>query len=183
MEITWTRDLTPYYVFACKKCGQYTYAKTTQKTKKCVRCGRNHQVRLMIVNSELASGITAAVETIKERQGELAVKELGRAPDLRLPNEFCVKTKCPDFSTIVPEKINKKKVKVDEGYTEEFCKVLLKLSRSYSEFPAYLIEMISEEFSIPSTEVQLLTASFMKQGILKVTKVDYYEIDEIKMDI
>ncbi len=179
MEITWTRDATPYQVFACRKCGQYTYAKTTQKTKKCARCGRNHQLRLMMAKSELVSGITAAVETIKIRQGELAIKELGRAPDLRLPNEFSVANKCPEFSAVVPEtsKKNKNKVKDDEDFTEEFRNALLKLSRSYSKFPAYLLEMISEEFSIPSAEVQLLTASFVKRKVLRATKNDYYEID------
>ena len=179
MEITLTRDATPYCVFACKKCGQYTYVKTIKKTKKCARCGRNHQVWLIMTNSELVSGITAAVETIKRRQGELAIKELGRAPDLRLPNEFSVVNKCPDFSAVAPEtsKKNKNKVKDDEDFTEAFQKVLLKLSRSYSKFPAYLLEMISEEFAIPSAEVQLLTARFLNQGILSATKSDYYELD------
>lgn len=61
--------MTDYLVFACGKCGQYTYAKTSQKGKKCPRCGRNHKVNS--VNGRIVDGCTAAMKTVKKLQDRM----------------------------------------------------------------------------------------------------------------
>jgi len=74
------KDQNPYLLFACSKCKQYLYVKTTQKTKKCLRCGRQHKVSSIINSGEIVRGITKAVEMVQFRQNELAIIELGTTP-------------------------------------------------------------------------------------------------------
>lgn len=52
-DTAWKKDETPYLVFACRKCRQYTYVKTTQKSKKCARCRRTHTVSDIMGSGEV----------------------------------------------------------------------------------------------------------------------------------
>ena len=70
-EIAWKKDETPYIVFSCSKCKQFTYTKTTQKLKKCVRCGRTHIVANIEEQGEIVYGISKAVELVKIKQNEM----------------------------------------------------------------------------------------------------------------
>ena len=97
-EIAFKKDETPYLVFTCKKCRQYSYVKTTQETKKCLRCGRTHQVKDILNLGEIVYGMTAAVETVKQKQNELAI------PEFRSEGDFVVATN---------NKKNKRKVPSD----------------------------------------------------------------------
>ena len=81
-EVGLAKDESNYIVFSCTKCHQYSYVKTTQKTKKCLRCNRTHQVQTLLGSGEIVKGMTAAVERVKVLQNELAEKELGRSPGL-----------------------------------------------------------------------------------------------------
>ena len=85
-EIAFKKDESPYLVFTCKKCRQYSYVKTTQKTKKCLRCGRTHQVKDILSLGEIIYGMTAAVEVVKQKQTELAI------PEFRSEGDFVVIT-------------------------------------------------------------------------------------------
>jgi len=59
---------TEYIVFQCTKCSQYTYAKTSQKGKKCPRCGRNHVVAHL--EGEIVEGPTNAMKLVKQIQND-----------------------------------------------------------------------------------------------------------------
>ena len=119
----WKRDETPYYVFACIKCGRYLYVKTTQKNKKCFSCGRVHQVIRIKKNAETVNGITPANNIVKQRQNELAIKELGGNPDLRSCNEFSV----AGHSEIAITKTSKKGMDEDEIVEENFKRLITDL--------------------------------------------------------
>ncbi len=92
-EVGWRKDENPYLIFTCSKCTQYLYVKTTQKSKKCLRCGRQHKVSSIINSGEIVKGMTKAVEMVKTRQNELAVEELGAKPEFRAGDDFTIMKK------------------------------------------------------------------------------------------
>jgi len=179
-ETAFKKDETPYLVFTCKKCRQYSYVKTTQKTKKCLRCGRTHQVKDILGLGEIVYGMTAAVDTVKQNQTELTT------PDFRSEGDFVVATN--RFPNRTPVKKIKKKVLSDKDsdknvnfdFKEQFSEVLLELSRLYGKFPRYMLEIMADNYGIPAVELKLLIKSFKKQGILTVLKNEdfYYQLEK-----
>ena len=169
-EGVWKRDETPYHIFQCSKCGQYQYVKSTQRIKKCLRCGRQHQVVQIKKESEIVNGITNAVDIVKQRQNELAVKELGYHPEFRAFGDFNIGQK-------PKKKIEKKDLpSIEADYTNLFQYVLKKLSEFYSFFPLYILEMFAENYGIPSAELKLLITNFRNQGLLIKLKDSTYKI-------
>jgi hypothetical protein len=157
-DIAVKRDETPYLIFACKKCQQFSYVKTVQKTKKCIRCGRNHQVQDILKNGEIVSGMTEAVNTVKRKQNELAT------PEFRSGSDFIVTTHSVTSSK---SRINSLKNNVQEiNYKHEFNEMLFELSRLYKRFPKYMIEIMAEDYQIPSIELKALIRSAKKDGML-----------------
>lgn len=170
-DIAWEKDQTPYYVFTCAKCRQYMYVKTTQKTKKCLRCGRSHKVETIKNVSELVNGISTAVEVVKAKQNELAIQTLGDIPDLRAAHDFKV---ARSHSTPKEEKDTEKD---DNGFLKKYKKMLLRISSLYHKFPLYVIEVMADNFGIPPSEIKILTRNFMKEGILKRSRYNSYSLD------
>ena len=179
-ETAFKKDETPYLIFTCSKCRQYSYVKTTQKTKKCLRCGRTHQVKDILSLGEIVYGMTAAVEAVKQKQTEIAT------PEFRSEGDFVVATN--KFPTRTPVRKNKKKVLSDKDsdknvnfdFKEQFSEVLLELSRLYGKFPRYMLEIMADNYGIPALELKLLIKSFKKQGILTVLKNEdfYYQLEK-----
>jgi len=175
-ENAFKKDETPYLVFVCKKCHQYSYVKTTQKTKKCLRCGRTHQVKDLLRLGEIVNGMTEAVNTVKKKQTELAI------PEFRSEGDFVVATN--KFSTRTPIKKSKNKVLSNKDsnkiidFKEQFIEILLELSKLYGKFPKYMLEIMAENYEIPALELKLLIKSFKKQGILTELKNEnfYYQL-------
>ena len=178
-ETAFKKDETPYLVFTCKKCRQYSYVKTAQKTKKCLRCGRTHQVKDILGLGEIVYGMTAAVDTVKQNQTELAT------PEFRSEGNFVVATN--RFPTRTPVKKSKSKVLLDKevdkniynNFKEQFSEILLKLSKLYVKFPKYMLEIMAENYGIPALELKLLIKNFKKKGVLTVLKNEdfYYQLD------
>lgn len=169
-NLGWKRDQTPYIVFACKKCSQFMYAKETQKSKKCLRCGRSHKVSDIKNSGEIVSGMTNAVKTVKERQNSLAIKELGILPEFKSLNDFRITKNIKSIGMAIDNCI------VENDYFYKFKKMLIKLSEMYNEFPFYIIEMMAEDYGIPESEVKLMTPMFVKQGILIRLNNNSYKI-------
>jgi len=158
-EVTWKKDETPYLVFSCTKCNGFTYAKTTQKQKKCPRCGRIHLLSNILNSGKIINGISAAVNHVKEKQNELAIKELGAPPEFRSFNDF----------TIAPTaKSSRDEIGQEEEdiYIHKFKKMLIKLAEMYKELPFYVIEFMADNYDIPTSEVKILTRLFLKEGLL-----------------
>ncbi|MBA7520526.1 hypothetical protein ES705_12622 [subsurface metagenome] len=165
-ETAFKKDETPYLIFTCSKCRQYSYVKTTQKTKKCLRCGRTHQVKDILSLGEVVYGMTAAVDTVKQKQSEIAI------PEFRSEGDFVVATnRFPSRTSVKESKRN---------FKEQFSEVLLELSRLYGKFPRYVIEIMADNYGIPAVELKLLIKSFKKQGILTVLKNEdfYYQLEK-----
>lgn len=158
-DIAWKRDKTPYLVFPCAKCKQYTYVRATQKTKKCVRCGHSHKVIKILESGEIVKGISCAVESVKKRQNEFALKELGTHPEFRASNDYKIDNLINSNKEILEEDND------NENYAK-FKKLLMELSELYREFPFYVIEIMAEKYNIPDSEVKLLTRNFINQRIL-----------------
>ena len=87
-EATFKKDENPYLIFECTKCKQFMYVKTTQKGKKCLRCGRTHTVSKIINSGEIVNGMTTAVEEVKKKQNEFGISALGHTPELRAFGDF-----------------------------------------------------------------------------------------------
>ena len=151
------KDETPYLIFACLKCGGFSYVKTVQKTKKCLRCGRNHQVKDLI-NSEVVSGMTEALNTVKRKQNEFVT------PEFRSGGDFVVDT----HSVAKPKsKENALKNKDQEiGYQIQFSEMLSELSRLYKRFPEYMLKIMAKDYKIPLNELEILSRNAKKTGIL-----------------
>ena len=176
-DIAWEKDQTPYYVFTCAKCRQYMYVKITQKTKKCLRCGKAHKVEHIQDSSELVNGISTAVEVVKARQNELAIQILGDTPDLRASSNFKVARSCS-----IPKEV-KHIEKSDNGFLEIYKKMLLKISSLYHKFPLYVIEVMADNFGIPSSEIKILTRNFLKEGIIIKLSFNSYRLNLEKLEL
>ena len=165
-EVGWKKDEKPYLVFTCSKCKQYLYVKTTQKTKKCLRCGRNHKVALLLNSGEIVKGMTVAVKIVQKQQNELAIKELGSDPELRADDDFTVKSR--------PKKVfNVDNNNEDGDFSSQFIELLHEISRSYSIFPYYVFEIMAENFGIPTYELNFLVQDFQKKGVLQCEDDSY----------
>ena len=167
-EIAWKKDKTPYVVFSCTKCNGFTYAKTTQKQKKCPRCGRVHLISKIVGCGEIINGISAAVDLVKEKQHELAIRELGSSPEFRSFNDFKVRT------TIQNSSIDREQE--EKEHIHRFKRMLIKLAEMYKEFPFYIIELMADNYEIPSSEVKILTRFFQKEGILIQKTNSHYKV-------
>ncbi len=169
-NIGWKRDDTPYIVFECKKCNQFMYVKETQKSKKCLRCGRSHKVSDIKDNGEIVNGMTKAVKAVKERQNELALKEFGSHPEFKSLKDFRIMKNIKRVAEFNSTKI------IDNDYQIKFKKVLIKLSEMYNKFPLYMIEMMAEDYGIPESEIKLITTKLIRQGILVRLNNNSYKI-------
>ncbi len=170
----WEKDTSPYIVFTCSKCGQHSYVKTTQKTKKCLRCGRTHQVK-KITWGIVVKGMTAALEAVKEKQNELALIKLGQTPDLHTSTDFCIASSIDDKGLQFMKSGNKT-TQEGEEYEEKFREGINQLSKMYKDIPDYLLEMMVEERLIPPNEGELLIRKFVHLGILIPYKHNYFKI-------
>ena len=154
----WKKDETPYLVFRCHTCKRYLYVKTIQKSKKCPRCGHTHTVSTILKSGEIINGLTNAIKTVKEKQNEVALKEMGNPLEFRGSQDFKI--------------VRKQKIKSyqpnDRGgqLTETFKRMLIDLSKTYKEFPYYILEVIADNYGIPDSEIKMLTRYFLKQGFL-----------------
>jgi len=163
-ETVWKKDETPYLIFECMKCRQYLYVKTTQKGKKCLRCGRNHKVSNILNSGEIVNGMTAAVDMVKKKQDEFGKKELGHTPEFRAFGDFKVATQKSKNMFVDDES--------SEETTRQFKKMLFEISAMYKKFPIYIIEVMAENYGIPIAELKNLTKNFQKKGIL--VRLDNY---------
>lgn len=168
-DIAWKKDETPYVVFACRKCCQYIYAKTTQKSKKCARCGRIHAVSSILKSGEVVLGISTAVEIVKRKQDEFAVKELGSRSDFRTFKDF----------TIINLDESELEFNNKDELEEKFRKMLVALTQKYKHFPLYIIEIMAENYRISSSEVKILIRGFQKKGVLIQLKNNLYKLNDI----
>ena len=60
-----------YLVFLCPKCGTVRYARESQKTAKCLKCGntiqiRNHRMRILFKNNKVTKA-KEKVQILKEK--------------------------------------------------------------------------------------------------------------------
>ncbi len=165
-EDEWKKDETPYLVFACLKCRQYLYVKTIKKNKKCLRCGRSHTISLVEKSGDIVKGITTAVEFVKQKQHELALKELGEIPNFQTVSGFRV---------IYNEKETKSTT--TDNLTESFKRILIELHNSHKEFPLYMIEFMAEKHNIPKSDIELLTREFRRKKMLIKSEDNLFKAD------
>ncbi len=169
MEEEWKRDETPYLIFACHKCHQFSYVKTTQKTKKCLRCGHSHKVESLLNKSELVNGMTNAVNRTKRLQHEFSRQELKGEPDFVSEGGFKIASSNVSDVSILPSKNEDK----DEQMFNSFILMLRELSEMYKTFPKYIIEIMAENKHIPQSEFANLMRRALKEGHLMNRNEDY----------
>ncbi len=66
-------------------------------------------------------------------------------------------------------------------YSKMFLEALHFLQNSYKKFPKFMIEIIAENYGIPSPEVKKLFNLFRRNGMLKILKNEgfYYQLNDI----
>lgn len=168
-EARFKKDESLYLVFACSKCKQYTYVKATQKTKKCLRCGRHHKVEKIANSGEIVKGMTKAVEEVKRKQNEIAHKEYGGNVEFRSFEDFIVP---------VPIKTETSRIDISECEDDllpQFKKMLLEISETYIKFPFYIIEIMAENYEISKSELKILIKNCIQEKFL-IKLSDYYQI-------
>jgi len=175
MEIEkWEKDETPYFLFACFKCGRVLYVKTVQKTKKCLTCNRVHQVAKLLGGTEIVYGMSKAIDEVKQRQNALAILEVGHTPDLRANSDFHVASH--SIEHLEPHKKPMKSNEIDIDYGEAFKALLKDLSLKFTRFPGYMILMMAPDYHIPEPEVPILLSTFTQKGYLIALQNDYYTL-------
>lgn len=162
-DVTWKKDTTLYVVFICGRCHQYLYVKTTQKTKKCLRCRRTYQVRLIQNKGEIIHGISNVVKRVKKLENTLGV------------SQFTTKT---EFSIYSEDKAKKDLSQVSNQHEWLFLDLLKTLSLKYREFPVYMIELMAQDYNIPPRELKILIRNFLKEKklILNDEKTNRYSV-------
>jgi hypothetical protein len=176
-ESKWKKDETPYIIFTCFKCKQYAYVKQEGvNTKRCPRCKYRHQVK-NIKPTIIVKGMTAALNEVKMKQNEFAIEKLGMKPDLKSENDFCIAINIDHPIKII--KNNQKDETGEIDYEENFYKLLIELSRSYKEFPVFMIELLIKDFNIPKKELKfLIKSSIRKKVIIPVlSKNNYFKFN------
>jgi len=175
-EEGWKKDEKPYLIFTCSKCKQYLCVKTLQKTKKCLRCGRQHKVSSIINSGEIVKGMTKAVEMVKTRQNELAIKELGNIPELRTADDYVVRSRKigREYGEIFETNTTDEN---DDKLAHKFRKMIDEISESYDKFPFYVLEIMAENYAIPSSELRFLVKNSLKEGFLIRLKKNSYRIN------
>lgn len=173
-ESKWEKDNTPYLVFPCRKCKQFSYVKTSQKTKRCLRCGYSHFVKDIIGGGEIVYGMTAAVEGVKKRQNEILLNKAAKKLEFRSENDYILTLNGPKENLTISNNGNK-----ELEFTNKFIDILIELSKSYKEFPRYLIEIMADNYAIPQPELSLLIRHFREKGILTISssKAYYYKVN------
>lgn len=157
------KDEKPYFILRCSKCEQYMYVTPSQKRKKCLRCGRTHTVDKLEVVEEV-KGMTAAVERVKELQNTL-----GDKPILSGAGEFSIAS----FNA----RLKKTNYITKESELEaQFYDLLRNLTRKYTKFPYYMIELMAEEYRFDKSKLGSLLHQFIKKGIIKCTEENYYTL-------
>ncbi len=164
-EDEWKKDETPYLVFACLKCREYMYVKTIKKNKKCLRCGRSHTVRLVEKSGDIVKGMTAAVDFVKQKHHELALKELDGSPNFQTIDGFRVFHDEPEIKSTATDNL-----------TERFRNLLIELHNSHREFPLYMIEFMAERNNIPQFDIELLTREFRRKKILTKSENQLFKV-------
>lgn len=152
-------DSNPYVVFTCAKCHQYLYVKKTQIVKKCLRCRKTHQVKIILDKGEIVYGISNAVNRIKELQNSF-----GNA-------QFSTET---EFRVALKKNLKKYNLYTDTDYEKVFSNLLNTLSSKYREFPLYMIQLMAKDYQIPSLELKILIKKAIKEKSLILSKKKSY---------
>ncbi|MFW9880565.1 MAG: hypothetical protein ACFFG0_46445 [Candidatus Thorarchaeota archaeon] len=156
-------------IFQCVNCKQYQYVKTTQKGKKCLRCGWNHSISRILNSGEIVNGITAAVEMVKKRQDEFGKKELGYSPEFRAFGDFTVAVKNSEVRRVGEEEDS-------EEMHIKFKRMLQEIYSTYKKFPLYIIEIMAENYGILDAELKYLIKRFQKKGFLVQVDDESYTV-------
>jgi hypothetical protein len=115
--------------------------------------------------------MTQAVNSVKQKQNELAV------PEFRSHGDFVITTnKVSNNKNIIPP--SAKKIKDKTESIIKFKRLLGELSNLYEKFPVYMIEIMAENSGISSQELPHLIKTFKKRGYLILLKEEdfYYKI-------
>ncbi|MFX1391060.1 MAG: hypothetical protein ACFE9Z_13430 [Promethearchaeota archaeon] len=59
-------------------------------------------------------------------------------------------------------------------YSQKFLKMLQSLQVTYNKFPKFMIEIMAENYDIPSEEIKKLIIKFRKEGTLLILKDEGY---------
>ena len=151
-----------YIVFQCTKCNQYTYAKVSQKGKKCPRCRQNHVVADL--HGEIVEGATQAMQLVKQHQNNgfpiAQFKSTNKSITLSFDDPLTGKSMTIDhFSDSLVSKLLSRIL--DWQKNEQIS--------SHEGFPEYVVEYIAREIEPDSTQRAILIRKLHK--LEKITRL------------
>jgi PHP family Zn ribbon phosphoesterase len=153
-----------YIVFKCSKCFGYTYAKISQKGKKCPRCGRNHTVEKQ--KGDIVEGPTEAMIRVKRFQN---MKTGNKLPELKSSVRDVVIAKAKGNGNF------------NENKTEfgNFVSVIYKFQLNEkidpnSGFPAYILDILLNEIGFPKFKQKKMIERLKRSSKLVEVNSDYY---------
>ena len=155
MNVKNQKTPTEYIVFQCTKCNQYTYAKTIQKGKKCVRCGRNHIVANL--KGDIVSSPNQAMKLVKKLQNEAYSVNRFRSTKKSIPLTLtdpltgAPLPKLPQTNS----QLDKLLRKIVEWQQNEQISAL-------EGFPEYIVEYIAQEIEPDPTQRTVLIRKLHK---------------------
>ncbi len=165
MVKTLISDQKPYRLFQCSKCFQYQYYLPTQKSKKCLRCGKLYSVSDLKPIEEVL-GMSAAVSRVKELQNQIS----SNPPRFIAPSEFFIvnKAKKSEPENYSKQILNQSSVDEEE---HEFIKALCLLRKActrFTSFPYYITYIILHRIGLTSKKVNYVLRRAEKES--KISK-------------
>jgi len=187
-----------YVVFKCLKCKQYTYAKTTQKSKKCPRCNANYKTIIILNNLPkfdgiLVDGLINASQTVKRLQFEISIFKTqsfnSLTSSISLENRITKSNNILSTKTLQVKKLEEdplyeytlKKQEIDEWFIKliNFLKCI-QVQEKIDEnigFPEYVLDISITELGIPNNLKTQLIQKFKKsQNVIKLNNGNYFVI-------
>lgn len=153
-----------YIVFKCSKCFQHTYAKVSQKGKKCPRCGRNHTVEQL--KGDIVEGPTEAMKRVKRFQN---MKTGNKLPEFKSSVRTMVITKAKGGG------------KFNENKTEfgNFLSVIYKFQLNENidpnnGFPVYILDILLDEINFPKFKQKKMIERLKRFPKFVEVNSDYY---------
>jgi hypothetical protein len=136
--------------------------------KKCLRCGAIYKVKRIINIGEIVNGLSNAIKKMKQRQHEIAIKQLGNIPEFNSFQEFKIAKPQGKYKEESSYKEN-----IDD-LNSKFISILEEIQRHYSSFPLFVIQLKAEEYGIPKEELQILIKRYLLNGWLIKTKEGHF---------
>jgi len=169
-----------YIVYMCEKCKQYTYAKVSQRAKKCPRCHHSISIDDNVENlknrmhGSIVRGVTAANLQVRVLQNASHAQPSGFASTVK---SVAIHKGTSGFVSQGSEV----KSNTDDTFGSEYLQFLRKIKewqatnsiQPSTGFPLYILDMILQELTVPDKTATYLKYKLNKHFGFRVINTEY----------